>query len=110
MDWSHPGHRPAGGHHEPHAASLRRRRAGEAEPHRRQRVPLLRRDALVRLQRVLLLRELGLGIPAIGEVLAGQRDDTVALRTHLEWLASGAGAARPADRQRRAHHHRTGRR
>jgi DNA-binding transcriptional MerR regulator len=44
-------------------------------------------DALVRLQRVLLLRELGLGIPAIGEVLEGQRDDTVALRTHLEWLA-----------------------
>jgi DNA-binding transcriptional MerR regulator len=45
-------------------------------------------DALVKLQRVLLLRELGLGIPAIGEVLAGQRDDTVALRTHLEWLSS----------------------
>jgi DNA-binding transcriptional MerR regulator len=45
-------------------------------------------DALVRLQRVLLLRELGLGIPAIGEVLAGQRDDTVALRTHLDWLDS----------------------
>jgi len=44
-------------------------------------------DALVRLQRVLLLRELGLGIPAIGEVLAGQSDDTLALRTHLEWLA-----------------------
>lgn len=44
-------------------------------------------DALVRLQRVLLLRELGLGIPAIGEVLAGQRDDTAALRTHLEWLS-----------------------
>jgi DNA-binding transcriptional MerR regulator len=44
-------------------------------------------DALVRLQRVLLLRELGLGIPAIGEVLDGQRDDTLALRTHLEWLA-----------------------
>lgn len=44
-------------------------------------------DALVRLQRVLLLRELGLGIPAISEVLAGQRDDTLALRTHLEWLA-----------------------
>lgn len=43
-------------------------------------------DALVRLQRVLLLRELGLGIPAIGEVLAGQRDDAAALRTHLEWL------------------------
>jgi DNA-binding transcriptional MerR regulator len=44
-------------------------------------------DALVRLQRVLLLRELGLGIPDIGEVLAGQRDDTAALRSHLEWLA-----------------------
>ncbi|MET0933100.1 MAG: MerR family transcriptional regulator [Mycetocola sp.] len=44
-------------------------------------------DALVRLQRVLLLRELGLGIPAIGEVLAGQGDDTAALRSHLEWLA-----------------------
>jgi DNA-binding transcriptional MerR regulator len=44
-------------------------------------------DALVRLQRVLLLRELGLGIPAIGEVLAGQRDDTAALRTHLDWLS-----------------------
>ncbi len=43
-------------------------------------------DALVRLQRVLLLRELGLGIPAIGEVLAGQRDDAAALRSHLEWL------------------------
>jgi MerR family transcriptional regulator, thiopeptide resistance regulator len=44
-------------------------------------------DALVRLQRVLLLRELGLGIPAIAEVMAGQSDDTIALRTHLEWLA-----------------------
>jgi DNA-binding transcriptional MerR regulator len=43
-------------------------------------------DALVKLQRVLLLRELGLGIPAIGEVLAGQRDDSAALRTHLDWL------------------------
>jgi MerR family transcriptional regulator, thiopeptide resistance regulator len=44
-------------------------------------------ESLVKLQRVLLLRELGLGIPAIGEVLAGQRDDTAALRTHLEWLS-----------------------
>ena len=44
-------------------------------------------DALVKLQRVLLLRELGLGIPAIAEVLEGQRDDTVALRTHLDWLS-----------------------
>ncbi|MEO8261152.1 MAG: MerR family transcriptional regulator [Pseudolysinimonas sp.] len=45
-------------------------------------------NALVKLQRVLLLRELGLDIAAIAEVLAGQRDDTVALRTHLEWLSS----------------------
>lgn len=33
-----------------------------------------------------MLRELGLGIPVIAEVLDGQRDDTAALRTHLEWL------------------------
>ncbi|UFS61270.1 MerR family transcriptional regulator [Subtercola endophyticus] len=45
-------------------------------------------DALVRLQRVLLLRELGLGIPAIAGILAGHDDDTVALRAHLEWLTS----------------------
>ena len=43
-------------------------------------------DALVRLQRVLLLRQLGLGIPAIAEVLAGQRDDVHALELHLTWL------------------------
>ncbi|CAN5324756.1 TipAS antibiotic-recognition domain-containing protein [soil metagenome] len=42
--------------------------------------------ALVRLQRILMLRELGLGIPAIAEVLAGQRDDAQALVTHLHWL------------------------
>jgi DNA-binding transcriptional MerR regulator len=44
-------------------------------------------DALVRLQRVLLLRQLGLGLSEIGRVLAGQRDDIVALRAHLDWLA-----------------------
>ncbi|MGA5068724.1 MerR family transcriptional regulator [Streptomyces exfoliatus] len=42
--------------------------------------------ALVRLQRILLLRELGLSLPAIAEVLAGQRDATAALRTHLALL------------------------
>ncbi|OZM72811.1 MerR family transcriptional regulator [Amycolatopsis antarctica] len=42
--------------------------------------------ALVRLQRILLLRELGLGLPAIAEVLGGQRDGDAALRVHLEWL------------------------
>lgn len=45
-------------------------------------------DALVRLQRVLLLRGLGLGIPAIAEVLEGQRDDEHALVRHLDWLRS----------------------
>jgi len=42
--------------------------------------------ALVRLQRILMLRDLGLGIPAIVEVLAGHTDDTQALMTHLDWL------------------------
>jgi DNA-binding transcriptional MerR regulator len=42
--------------------------------------------ALVRLQRILLLRELGLGLPAIAEVLDGQRDSAAALETHLDLL------------------------
>jgi DNA-binding transcriptional MerR regulator len=44
-------------------------------------------DCLVRLQRILLLRELGLGLPVIAEVLNGaQRDTVAALRTHLDLL------------------------
>ena len=43
-------------------------------------------DRLVRLQRILLLRELGLGLPAIAEVLEGEKDAAAALRTHLDWL------------------------
>ncbi|AMB60198.1 MerR family transcriptional regulator [Microterricola viridarii] len=42
--------------------------------------------ALVRLQRIRLLRELGLGLPAIAEVLANERDEGQALRGHLGWL------------------------
>jgi DNA-binding transcriptional MerR regulator len=42
--------------------------------------------ALVRLQRILLLRDLGLGLPAIAEVLDGQRDSAAALETHLDLL------------------------
>jgi DNA-binding transcriptional MerR regulator len=42
--------------------------------------------ALRRLQRILLLRELGLGLPAIAEVLEGNKDDARALLNHLEWL------------------------
>lgn len=44
------------------------------------------RDALVRLQRILLLRELGLGLDAVGRVLADRRDAAPALRDHLTWL------------------------
>jgi DNA-binding transcriptional MerR regulator len=43
-------------------------------------------DALVRLQRVLLLRDLGLGLPAIAQVLAGETRDVHALHSHREWL------------------------
>ena len=42
--------------------------------------------ALTRLQRILLLRELGLGLPAIADVLAGQTNDDDALAAHLHWL------------------------
>lgn len=42
--------------------------------------------ALVRLQRVLMLRELGLGLAQIGEVLARETDEAAALTTHLSLL------------------------
>jgi DNA-binding transcriptional MerR regulator len=42
--------------------------------------------ALATLQRILLLRELGLGLPAIAEVLAGQGDNVRALAHHVHWL------------------------
>ncbi|WP_028281121.1 MerR family transcriptional regulator [Arthrobacter sp. H5] len=42
--------------------------------------------ALVRLQRILLLRELGLGLPAINEALRHNSDSPGALRSHLQWL------------------------
>lgn len=42
--------------------------------------------ALVRLQRVLLLRELGLGLALLAEVLDEQRDEESALTTHLSLL------------------------
>ncbi|QHT55360.1 MerR family transcriptional regulator [Cellulomonas sp. H30R-01] len=43
-------------------------------------------DSLVRLQRILLLRDLGLGLTEIGRVLDREQDETVALRRHLAWL------------------------
>ncbi|WP_460571686.1 MerR family transcriptional regulator [Humibacter soli] len=42
--------------------------------------------ALVRLQRILLLRGLGLGLPAIADVLERQTDAVGALQHHLDWL------------------------
>ena len=42
--------------------------------------------ALQRLQRVLLMRELGLSLAQVGEILSRQRDETVALEGHLEVL------------------------
>ncbi|WP_431245775.1 MerR family transcriptional regulator [Leifsonia xyli] len=44
------------------------------------------RDSLVRLQRILLLRELGLGLDAVGRVLDDRTDAVHALRDHLAWL------------------------
>jgi len=42
--------------------------------------------ALVRLQRILLLRELGLGLPQIAEVLGREASEAHALQSHLAWL------------------------
>lgn len=42
--------------------------------------------ALVRLQRILLLKDLGLGLPAIAEVLENETDAPRALAGHLAWL------------------------
>ncbi|MFH8251643.1 MerR family transcriptional regulator [Microbacterium sp. B2969] len=42
--------------------------------------------ALVRLQRILLLRELGLGLPQIADVLARPTSESSALEGHLAWL------------------------
>lgn len=47
--------------------------------------------ALIRLQRVLLLRELGLGLPQIADVLAQHTDEVAALATHLDLLRHEQG-------------------
>lgn len=43
-------------------------------------------QALVKLQRILLLRDLGLGLPAIAGVLTASTEPVAALGTHLDWL------------------------
>ena len=40
----------------------------------------------MRLQRILLLRDLGLGLPAIAEILDHEPDAEQALGRHLDWL------------------------
>ncbi|GGC78787.1 MerR family transcriptional regulator [Tersicoccus solisilvae] len=44
------------------------------------------RTGLLALQRILLLRQLGLGLPRIREVMARQTDPGEALTVHLRWL------------------------
>lgn len=44
------------------------------------------RDSLAKLQRILLLRGLGLSLPAITEVLSQQTDTVSALGKHIDWL------------------------
>ncbi len=48
-------------------------------------------EQLLRLQQVLLLRGLGLGLGAITEVQAGDRDQVAVLRQHERWLHSERG-------------------
>ena len=54
--------------------------------------------ALTRLQRILLLRQLGLGVAAIAEAL-DRADDTNALRAHRARTAPGALACRARSRR-----------
>ena len=43
-------------------------------------------QALLRLQRILLLRDLGLGLPQIGQILERGESEAPALESHLAWL------------------------
>ncbi|WP_216213741.1 MerR family transcriptional regulator [Amycolatopsis aidingensis] len=44
------------------------------------------REQLLRLQQIRVLRELGLGLDTIGDILDRQADQLAALRLHHEWL------------------------
>lgn len=46
------------------------------------------REQLLRLQRILLLRDLGLGLDAVAEVLDGRHREVDVLRNHARWLAA----------------------
>jgi DNA-binding transcriptional MerR regulator len=59
--------------------------------------------ALARLQRILLLRGLGLGLPDIRRVLDGQADDVTAFDRSPGRAAAGEGPHRSADPVDRDH-------
>ena len=61
-------------------------------------------ESLVRLQRILLLRDLGLGLPAIADVLGNEADAEQALGPASGVAAAGTGQAGAADRCGPAHH------
>ncbi|HEV2779199.1 MAG TPA: MerR family transcriptional regulator [Actinophytocola sp.] len=46
------------------------------------------REQLLRLQRILIMRELGLGLDAIAEIVNDGRDQVEALRMHHAWLVA----------------------
>ncbi|QQQ76131.1 TipAS antibiotic-recognition domain-containing protein [Saccharothrix sp. 6-C] len=46
------------------------------------------REQLLRLQRILLLRDLGLGLDTVAEVLDGRHRTVDVLRNHARWLAA----------------------
>ncbi|MEJ5943913.1 TipAS antibiotic-recognition domain-containing protein [Pseudokineococcus basanitobsidens] len=69
-------------------------------------VRLYEREHLLRLQRILLLRELGVPVAVVGDVLAGERDEVAALREHADRLeAEGVRLARLAATARRTAAH-----
>lgn len=54
-------------------------------------IRLYEREHLLRLQRILLLRELGVPVAVIGQVLDGERDEVAALRAHADRLEEEGG-------------------
>src|SRR5947208_13435495 len=46
------------------------------------------REQLLALQRILIMRELGLGLDAIAEIIHDDRDQVEALRMHHAWLVA----------------------
>ena len=88
MEWSIQQIARSRRHHEPHAAALRRRRAARPPPAAHNGYRHYDQASLVRLQRILLLRELGLGLPAIAEVLDRETE------AGRPWPATSRGCGR----------------